>query len=160
MTALNNEVFLGSDGQQFEFRSDLIASIKSVFTGQIVPGVNDAARSANVTNDSNYMLLDSISQAIAYSTGMITASQIKGGDGNSVSANALSRLGDSYVHQWFLQNFKEGSASKDFILLNNSAFLGLFQVKELKSNDNEVLASEKMTTGDMITSNFIHDFLG
>lgn len=156
-TILNNELLRGADGKLLT-RSEVDRKLGQLFGEKNKPTINLASAGMNIIDSSDVPKIKQLARIEAQRLGLSTSAQVKDGNSNSVSNFTLSRLGDSYPHQWYLQNRLKESATKHFSILTSPAFGGLFQAKEFKDKDNNH-PSEDMNESEMITASFINDFL-
>lgn len=156
-TILNNELLRGENGKLLT-RPEVDSRLDKLF-GLNKPTINLAAAGMSTIDNNDIPKLKQLARIEAQRLGLSTSAQVKGGDNNSLSNFTLSRLGDSYPHQWHLQNRLKESSTKHFSILNSPAFAGLFQAKEFKDKDANH-PSEDMSEAEMITASFIQDFLG
>lgn len=109
-------------------------------------------------SDSGTLIL--LAQAKALTEGLLTASQLKDGNGNSISSNTLSRLLGSFLEQWEVQNRNPKSASRNFSLLNG-VLKDIVTSKEFKDSFMSTSKSHlEMNPKEMEVAGFMYDFIG
>lgn len=93
--------------------------------------------------------------------GVTTASQVKNGEGNDQSLQSLSRLLGSYRSQWYLQETKPDSATKNcFIHIIPGLFEGVYTAQEYYDPTEGSKPSTEMTVAEMSYAGFVYDFIG
>jgi len=126
---------LDNSGKYIKTKPEARQRIKEIFNNNNMnpnPYLYPATGEIKLVSGDDLQTLKTLAATYAYIRDLATASVIKDGNGNSLSADSLSKLGASYRTQWVEQNKKYNSATRDYIILDSELFLGLFQAKELK----------------------------
>ena len=112
-----------------------------------------------VNEKKDLQTIKTLAAAYAYIRDLATSSVIKDGNGNSLSADSLSKLGAAYRTQWVEQNKKDNSATKHYMLFDSNLFMGLFQAKELKDFNSSTSKSHvDFNPAEMLNASLIYDY--
>lgn len=139
--------------------------------GRGVPHWNYATDEMGLVHGSDIDTLKRIANALANLRGLTTSTQVKDGEGNGQSQQTLSRLLGSFQSQFELQEripekrdkngniIQQGSASRNFILLNDPGLLeGVYSFKEFY--DDESKSATDMSVSEMSYAALVYDFIG
>lgn len=139
--------------------SEITTKLVSIY-GENHPTIDSRTQELKLTTDKDESTIVRLAQAKAFADGLLTSSQIKDGNGNSVSSNRLSCLLGSYPIQFESQNKNKNSASKDFLLLKNGFLKYVYNAKELKDvYANTSKSSIDWTSSELENSVFVYDWV-
>lgn len=133
--AISNKLMVTDEGQRILNKSKLQEKINQVYANaqDFKPTINKVLKEIDLVSATNDQTLKDLATIEAYMDHLLTASQVKDGAGNGASVQTLSRLLGSYPFQIKQQNLKDTSASKHFSLFDQNIFLGVEQMKEVKT---------------------------
>lgn len=126
------------------------------------PGIryNSSLAEIEVITEKDIPLISKISIEQANLLGLSTASMVKDGEGNTQSAQTLSRLLGSLQSQWELQERQPDSATNEFTLLKPGVLKDIYTCKEF----HDYSGLNKETTGssvqEMAYSEILLDYIG
>lgn len=157
--AEENSINLTERGRKKVTKEDSKKFFQTFYTNsQLVPDWNGKFGESYVTSQNEMSIIDTLARAQAIIDGKLTSAVLKDGEGNALPATALSRLNGSYRQQWELQG--RDSAYKNFSLLRNGVFKGVFQAKEFKDEASyTTTALTDFSPAEMETSCLIYDYL-
>ena len=149
-------------GEYIKTKSEAREKIKEIFRNHYMnPNsyIYPATGEIKLVSNDDLQTLKTLAATYAYVRNLATASVIKDGNGNSLSADSLSKLGSSYRTQWVEQNKRFDSATKDYILLDPELFMGLFQAKELKDYEKSQSKSHvSFNPTEMLDGTLLYDY--
>ena len=153
---------LDSKGEYIKTKSEAREKIKEIFRNHSMnPNsyIYPATGEIKLVSNDDLQTLKTLAATYAYVRNLATASVIKDGNGNSLSADSLSKLGSSYRTQWVEQNKRFDSATKDYILLDPELFMGLYQAKELKDYEKSQSKSHvSFNPTEMLDGTLLYDY--
>ena len=134
--------------------------VGEIYGEENAPEYDNNLREIKLITQSDSGTLILLAQSKALVEGLLTSSQIKDGNGNSVSSNTLSRLLGSFLEQWETQNRQEDSATRHFSILNG-ILKDVVTSKEFKDSFMSTSKSNlEMNPKEMELAGFLYDFIG
>ena len=85
---------------------------------------------------------------------------VKDGEGNTQSAQTLSRLLGSLQSQWEIQERQPDSATRDFTLLKPGVLKGIYTCKEFHDYSGENKETTSSSVQEMAYSEILLDYIG
>ena len=160
---LSSNQMLDAKGEYIKTKDEARQKIKDIYRNNSMnPNsyIYPATGEVKLVSGDDLQTLKTLAATYAYIRNLATASIVKDGNGNSLSADSLSKLGSAYRTQWVEQNKKYDSASRDYILLDPELFMGLFQAKELKDYEQTQSKSHvDFNPTEMLDGTLIYDYL-
>ena len=109
------------------------------------------------TQGSLSKLLDGLSKAQAYSSGMLSSTTVKTGENTTLSSQGLSSLDATYRTQWTILKEKNGAAG-NFSLIKPGILRGVSSVREYLDTTGVQKNFMKFTPAEMFTGLFVYSF--
>lgn len=129
---------------------------------RVNPGIryNNVLSEIEVITEKDIPLISRISTEQANLLGLSTASMVKDGEGNTQSAQTLSRLLGSLQSQWELQERQPDSATRDFTLLKPGVLKGIYTCKEFHDYSGLNKETTSSSVQEMAYSEILLDCVG
>ena len=126
------------------------------------PGIryNSTLSEIEVITEKDIPLISKISREQANLLGLSTASMVKDGEGNTQSAQTLSRLLGSLQSQWEIQERQPDSATNEFTLLKPGVLKGIYTCKEFHDYSGENKETTSSSVQEMAYSEILLDYIG
>lgn len=123
------------------------------------PKYNKDLYEIDTVGNKYYSTLKLIAKATAIKNGIIESSQVKDGEGNSLSKYGMFRLLETYPTQFVEQNETKESATNELeIIKNKNLLVQVTTCKEIKTLGGYKQMKD-MNEDEFITSSFMYDFI-
>lgn len=131
------------------------------FFGDKAPAFNRELEVFESIDPSDTSTIRSLGIAKSKELGIGTTITVKDGEGNSLSLQTPSRLLGSHVSQFYLQEKRPDSATKDCLILNvKDLYKGVFVTKEYHDDIDGSKSFIDMNVDEFMHANFVYDFIG
>lgn len=157
-----NSYFSHKLANRSESLFDLQDDISNVYEEQSKSiSISKSAGEIGLISNPYIPILSDLAIANGMTTGIFASSVVKDAEGNSLAANTITRLFDSFHTQWVEQCMSNPfSASKDFSLLSAPGLLtGMVVSREAKMRD-ESKTHSSFNVAESYFSSLIYDYIG
>lgn len=132
------------------------------FQGKSVPKINQETGTVEILSVKDKdAYIHNIAMAVASTRGILSAAQVKTGEGTALASQSLSCLRSSHAYQILTQNKNKDSATRhnNYVNNENGFFTGIIKEREFKS-DLATKVNTDMSSAELFTGAFLGGFVG